>query len=700
MTKKVLLTISLSLVVLFSLTLSFGATLDVEQSIVNNRIEIDVRGAAKSPVTIVIQDSQRFYYLDQQKTNASGETTFIVELSDIVSNGYDVIVKNEGQVYEAIIDVVEEIEPIIEEASLKITGYNGKSILSKTKARIGDDETVLDFTKRVLRKNGIDYQDAGGYLTSIDALAQFDKGSKSGWMFSINGDFPSVGANQVDLERGDYIEWAYTSDLGEDIGNDYRLEKNNEALDIIEDEEMSDAEVVEAIGDIHSEFKTLVKNKNEKDVLEKSKAIIDVFEKMVFNRKDKEIYEEAYKSVKVITEAIKDFDKSEEKQMQLKRSFGLMLQLASGIESDEIFKDLLETMTTVTDQSKLIEIIAPEKEDTSKISLSPQLLKAIKEKGLVALTVGNTAGKLNMPFNLFYDLDSQKTVDIEIDSKKEVAEAFDKNLDKLKRVSPIVEVTIKKDQEVVHVLEGSIEISIPLKGTVEGSDTLNVYWIKPDGTKVVLESIYDDENNQMVFTVDHLSQFVLLAQGRIFNDLEGHWAKETIETLANQGLINGFEDGNYYPKQSITRGEFIALVVRALSEPPQKTTVTFEDVQPKDWFYDSVKQGYGLGIITGKSETIFDPNSQLTRSEMIQMLGNVLMYKEIQMVAKPIDEVFEENNEIPSWVQSALNRSIQVGLIKGDPSHKLYLEKQATRAESAVVIKRLLEVIDNLGENQ
>ena len=40
-------------------------------------------------------------------------------------------------------------------------------------------------------------------------------------MFSINGEFPTVGANAVKLNDGDEVRVLYSCELGQDIGNIY-----------------------------------------------------------------------------------------------------------------------------------------------------------------------------------------------------------------------------------------------------------------------------------------------------------------------------------------------------------------------------------------------------------------------------------------------------------------------------------------------
>ncbi|WP_376768629.1 S-layer homology domain-containing protein [Paenibacillus foliorum] len=50
-----------------------------------------------------------------------------------------------------------------------------------------------------------------------------------------------------------------------------------------------------------------------------------------------------------------------------------------------------------------------------------------------------------------------------------------------------------------------------------------------------------------------------------FSDINESWAKEAILALASNGIINGYEDGTFYPEANITRVEMIAIIVRIIN---------------------------------------------------------------------------------------------------------------------------------------
>ncbi|KJB88841.1 hypothetical protein AZ66_05130 [Paenibacillus sp. E194] len=96
------------------------------------------------------------------------------------------------------------------------------TILSTEEIEIGDSENVMDILKKATRAKKIqmDFSGSGAtaYVKGIDNLYEFDKGSGSGWMYSINSKFPNRSAGVWPIHPGDHIQWLYTEDLGKDLG--------------------------------------------------------------------------------------------------------------------------------------------------------------------------------------------------------------------------------------------------------------------------------------------------------------------------------------------------------------------------------------------------------------------------------------------------------------------------------------------------
>ena len=99
-------------------------------------------------------------------------------------------------------------------------------IFKKQEVPFYEGESVMDVLQRIMQDNKIQMEFTwtpgygSGYVEGINNLYEFDCGDLSGWMFCVNGWYPNYGASRYLVSEGDTIEWHYTCDLGEDLGQE------------------------------------------------------------------------------------------------------------------------------------------------------------------------------------------------------------------------------------------------------------------------------------------------------------------------------------------------------------------------------------------------------------------------------------------------------------------------------------------------
>ncbi len=96
-------------------------------------------------------------------------------------------------------------------------------ILKKIEAEFSDGESVFDVLVRACKQKGIQIESTytpgygSYYVRGIHQIYEKDCGTKSGWMYSVNGIYPNYGCSSYILKNGDNICWRYTCDGGDDI---------------------------------------------------------------------------------------------------------------------------------------------------------------------------------------------------------------------------------------------------------------------------------------------------------------------------------------------------------------------------------------------------------------------------------------------------------------------------------------------------
>lgn len=89
-------------------------------------------------------------------------------------------------------------------------------IIGETDITFTPGETVFDILKRISQEKGIHLDFSmtpGAYIKGIGNLYEQDCGSMSGWGFYINGQSPTKGCSDIEVNPGDIIEWTYTCDF-------------------------------------------------------------------------------------------------------------------------------------------------------------------------------------------------------------------------------------------------------------------------------------------------------------------------------------------------------------------------------------------------------------------------------------------------------------------------------------------------------
>jgi len=111
----------------------------------------------------------------------------------------------------------------------------------------------------------------------------------------------------------------------------------------------------------------------------------------------------------------------------------------------------------------------------------------------------------------------------------------------------------------------------------------------------------------------------------IYSDLKGHWAEKYMTELSSMEILEGFIDKTMKPNNVITRSEFIAMIVRVMGlEDDSKKHSDYIDIPVTHWAYPYVNIGKAHGLLDYFNEKNFYPNKTITREEMAIIISAAL----------------------------------------------------------------------------
>lgn len=216
----------------------------------------------------------------------------------------------------------------------------------------------------------------------------------------------------------------------------------------------------------------------------------------------------------------------------------------------------------------------------------------------------------------------------------------------------------------------------------------------------------------LLLVVSMLFSMVTVASAAKFSDVDSNysWAQEAIETLSEDKVITGYEDGTFKPGKSITRQEAIALFSRALgaSAETNEAIINFAygiyEAELEDCA-DSYAVKQGAYLVYRKVLTIdevidyLSPNKRdvsLKRYEAATLIAKALGADAWLKNNEGVDTKlsYADVNDIPAKFVDYVFYTTTLGIMGDMGNNKFGPNEDVTRAQIAVMIKRIADMME------
>ncbi len=159
-----------------------------------------------------------------------------------------------------------------------------------------------------------------------------------------------------------------------------------------------------------------------------------------------------------------------------------------------------------------------------------------------------------------------------------------------------------------------------------------------------------------LFAMNHK---ILIRETASLDDTPTEWAKDEVWSAICADIVPGILQGNY--REKISRGDFCKLIINmlcrryevadsaellALSGIGEAENI-FTDTDNKDIIAANL-----LGIVTGRGEGIFDPDSGITRQEAAVMLMRAA--KAMGLETNTVPRRFTDTDNVPEWASEGI----------------------------------------------
>ena len=179
-----------------------------------------------------------------------------------------------------------------------------------------------------------------------------------------------------------------------------------------------------------------------------------------------------------------------------------------------------------------------------------------------------------------------------------------------------------------------------------------------------------------------------------YSDMNSHWAKDTVNELASKFILETKNGNNFSPGTTITRGTFAEYIARGMGLPFDAVAANqFRDANYSRYLGGAIGAAVNAGIINGNTDGTFRANDPITREQMAAMMVRALNYAGIDPTLNSgtadVLSKFKDSRNITFTTEAA--KAVRAGVIKGGSDGKFNPKGNATQAEAATMLQRVLQ---------
>jgi endo-beta-N-acetylglucosaminidase D len=264
---------------------------------------------------------------------------------------------------------------------------------------------------------------------------------------------------------------------------------------------------------------------------------------------------------------------------------------------------------------------------------------------------------------------------------------------------PVIELSVKIDGKPVkwENLNSPVAVSIPYKPTAEELQNLEhiVVWYINDAGEItsVPNGRYDAATGTVTFTTTHFSKYAVAFVTKTFSDVQQNfWGRNAIEVMASKGIVEGTSENMFSPDKKATRGEFIMWLVKTLGLNAEIDS-SFSDVKDTDVYYMEIGIAKMLGITSGVGDNRFNPESVITRQDMMVLTAKAIKAAGINMKLGTADDLssFADKSNVSRYAVQDVAAMVKSELVVGS-NGKLNPKSNITRAEVAQILYKIFNL--------
>jgi len=172
---------------------------------------------------------------------------------------------------------------------------------------------------------------------------------------------------------------------------------------------------------------------------------------------------------------------------------------------------------------------------------------------------------------------------------------------------------------------------------------------------------------------------------RAFSDLSGGaWYHEAADFVLSEGIMSGYGDGRFGPGEPLSRAMLAQLLYNRAGRPAVSGKSPFTDVADGTWYTGAVAWASANQLVGGYGDGRYGPDDLITREQLA-----VMLWRYMGSPAADRELSFADADQVSGWALEAMKWAAANGVISGGGDGKLNPKGNATRIQTAQMLKNV-----------
>lgn len=171
------------------------------------------------------------------------------------------------------------------------------------------------------------------------------------------------------------------------------------------------------------------------------------------------------------------------------------------------------------------------------------------------------------------------------------------------------------------------------------------------------------------------------------------WYHEAVDYVTWNKIMTGISETTFEPESTTTRAMTAMVLWRMAGSPEPQNAEAFSDIDPNAWYAKPIAWAAENGIAHGYGDTdVFGPEDEVTREQFATFLMRFAAYKDFDTSSRADLSAYGDASDVNTFAQDALSWGVAQGLFKGiGDTMTLALQDDSTRAQMAMLLMRFCQ---------